>query len=311
MKRWLRLLGPFLGILFVGGLFAVLAPDTFLTPYNLRTVATQAVLVALGAMGMTFVVVSGGIDLSVGSIVAFSAVLSATIVKAGLPPWLALGIGSLAGALVGACNGLLVIGLRVVPFLVTLGTMGILRGAAKWLGNETKVDADPGWLASIMTKFPEPQWLQVSLGVWIMLALALLLGIVLHRSVFGVRCFAVGSNEANARLCGVPVERTKVSVYALCGALAGLAGVLHFARLTQGDPTAALGYELEVIAAVVIGGGSLAGGEGTVLGSLLGALLMAILANGCDLIDVSNYVQEMIVGAVIVVAVALDRYRSR
>jgi ribose transport system permease protein len=311
LARVLSLLGPFLALSLVLALFATLAPDRFLSAYNLKTVATQTVIVGLAAVGMTFVIISGGIDLSVGSVIALSSVVTAVVLRDGGNSGVALLCGLGAGAAAGALNGLLVVRLRIVPFIVTLGTMGIARGLAKYLAEEQKVDAPAAGLSALMAKTPEPAWLLLSPGVWIMLVLGAVAAVVLRRTVFGVHTFAIGSSEATAKLCGIPVDRAKVAIYTLCGACAGLAGTLQFARLTVGDPTTALGKELDVIAAVVIGGGSLSGGSGSILGSLVGAFLMAFLANGCTLTGVPNYVQEIIIGAIIVVAVAIDALRQR
>ena len=211
----------------------------------------------------------------------------------------------------GACNGLLITSLRIVPFIVTLGTMGIARGLSKYLANEQKIDAPAAGLSDLMAKTPDPAWLLLAPGVWWMVILAVIASVVLRRTVFGVHTVAIGSNEATARLCGLHVERTKVMLYAICGMCSGLAGVLQFCRLTVGDPTTALGKELDIIAAVVIGGGSLAGGSGTILGSMIGAFLLAFLSNGCTLTGIPNYVQEIIIGAIIVAAVAIDAFRKR
>ncbi len=305
-----QLIGPFAGLAVVATLFAVLAPEAFLSVYNLQTVAAQTVIVGLGAIGMTFVIVSGGIDLSVGALIALSSVVTSIALREGWAPALAGLAGALAGLLAGLVNGALITGLSVVPFIVTLGSMGVARGLAKYLAGEQKVDASPGWLAAVMAKAPTPSWLLVASGTWAMFALALLMGFVLKRTVFGVHTYALGSNEATARLCGVRVTRVKFAIYALSGLFAGLAGVMQFARLTVGDPTTAIGKELDVIAAVVIGGASLAGGVGGILGSLLGAFLMSVLANGCTLMGVPTYVQEILIGAIIVAAVALDRLRQ-
>jgi len=305
-----RLLGPFVGLIGVVALFAVLAPDTFLSTYNLQTIAAQTVIVGLGATGMTFVIVSGGIDLSVGSLIALSSVVTAVALREGVPPGLAALAGVLTGAASGLFNGLLITRLTVVPFIVTLGSMGIARGLAKYLSDEQKVDAPASFLASVMAKSPTPSWLLVAPGTWLMFALALGMGFVLKRSVFGVHTYAVGSNEATARLCGIRVPRVKIMIYMLSGLFAGLAGVMQYARLTVGDPTTAMGKELDVIAAVVIGGASLSGGVGGILGSLIGAFLMSVLSNGCTLTGVPNYVQEILVGCIIVAAVALDRLRQ-
>jgi ribose transport system permease protein len=309
--RLLSLLGPLLALLLVMALFAVLAPDRFLTVYNFRTVATQTVLVGLGAIGATFVIAGGGVDLSVGSVIALSSVVTAVLLRDGSGAFLAVLGGIATGAAVGAMNGLAVTRLRIVPFVVTLGTMGIARGLAKYLGEEQKVDAPAQGLSFWMEKTPDPEWLLVAPGIWLLLILALGASVVLRRTVFGVHTYAIGSNEATARLCGIDVERSKIVIYAIGGLFAGLAGVLQFCRLTVGDPTTALGKELDVIAAVVIGGGSLSGGTGAISGSLIGAFLMSFLSNGCTLTGVPNYVQEIIVGAIIVAAVALDEWRKR
>jgi ribose transport system permease protein len=305
------LLGPFLGLLAVSALFAALEPSTFLSAYNFQTIAAQTVIVGLGAIGMTFVIVSGGIDLSVGSVIALSSVVTALALRHGWNPGLAAAAGALTGLAAGWINGTLVTRLQVVPFIVTLGTMGIARGLAKYLADEQKIDAAAGWLAGIMAKTPTPAWLLMAPGVWLMLALAGAMAFLLTRTVFGVQTYAIGSNEATAHLCGVRVSRVKVTIYALCGLFAGLAGVMQYARLTVGDPTTAVGKELDVIAAVVIGGASLSGGIGGIAGSLVGAFLMSVLANGCTLTGVPNYVQEILIGLIIVVAVALDRLRHR
>lgn len=311
VRRLAHIAGPFLGLLLVIGLFTALAPDSFLTPYNLRNVATQTVIVGLGAIGMTFVIVAGGIDLSVGSVIALSSVVTALAVSHGMSPATAVVAGVLTGGGCGLINGVLIATLRIVPFIVTLGMLGVARGVAKYLAGEQKIDAPMTWLADSMTKSPEPSWLVVAPGVWVMFVLAILMALVLRRSVLGVRAFALGSNELTARLCGVPVARTKIAIYVLCGLFAGLAGVMQFGRLTVGDPTTATGKELDVIAAVVIGGGSLSGGEGSILGALVGAFLMSFLANGCNLTGVPNYVQEILIGVIIVAAVAVDRLRHR
>jgi ribose transport system permease protein len=307
----MALLGPFIGLFVVLLLFAVLEPDSFLTVYNFQTIAAQTVIVALGAIGMTFVIVSGGIDLSVGANIALSSVITALLLQHGSSAALATLCGIACGALLGLANGVLITRLSVVPFIVTLGSMGVARGLAKYFAHEQKVDAPAGALAAIMAKAPEPAWLLVAPGTWAMLLLAALMAFVLRRSVFGLHTYAIGSNEATAHLCGVQVPRVKLLIYTVCGAFAGLSGVLQFARLTVGDPTTAIGKELDVIAAVVIGGASLSGGVGGILGSLLGAFLMSVLANGCTLTGVPNYVQEILIGVIIVVAVALDRVRRR
>jgi ribose transport system permease protein len=311
VRRGIELLGPFVALALVVGLFALVLPDQFLSAYNLKTIATQTVIVGVCAIGMTFVIVSGGIDLSVGSAIALSSVVSAVLLRDGAGATSAVLGGVVACGALGALNGLLITRLRSVPFIVTLGSMGVARGLAKYLAGEQKVDAPVHGLSALLAKTPDPAWLLLSPGVWLLLALSALAALVLARTVFGVHALAVGSSEPTARLCGIRVERVKLIIYVLSGLCAGLAGSLQLARLTVGDPTTALGKELDVIAAVVIGGGSLSGGSGSILGSLLGAFLMTSLANGCTLLGVPNYVQEMLVGAIIVAAVAIDQLRQR
>lgn len=322
-RQAMDIVGPFLGLIVVVGLFGAVAPEGFLSVFNAKTIATQTVIVGLAAIGATFIIRSGGIDLSVGSTIALASVVTALAMKAGLGELPSALLGVLAGAAVGAINGGLVTILRLPPFIVTLGTLGAARGAAKWLADEQKVDAPSGWLKQFMSKNPDisglpevvrenlPSWLILAPGVWLMGLSALCAAFLLRRTIFGAWTTAIGSNEPTARLCGVPVERTKFAIYVLASATAGLAGVLQFGRLTVGDPTTAMGKELDVIAAVVIGGASLSGGTGTILGAMIGAFLMATLANGCNLSGVPNFVQEILVGAIIVGAVTLDGLRSR
>jgi ribose transport system permease protein len=212
--------------------------------------------------------------------------------------------------MVGAVTGAFVAGLRITPFIVTLGTMSLLRGAAKGLADEQKIDANPRGLDTLMTAPLPGEW-SLPPGVAIALLVAVLAAVALQYSVFGRHVTAIGSNEATARLCGVPVARVKVLVYALSGLLAGIAGVMEYATLTVGDPTDSIGLELEVIAAVVIGGGSLSGGQGSIVGAMIGALLMTEIKTGCTHVGLPNWVQEILTGAIIVIAVAVDRFRKR
>jgi len=304
-------LGPFLGLLLVVGFFAVAsgAPERYLSANNLRVVLAQTVIVAVGAIGMTLVIVSGGIDLSVGSSIALSGVVAALALGAGQPPAGAIALGVLTGGLVGLLNALAITRLRVVPFIATLGMLGIARGSAKWLAHQTTINTPPTWVNELAVTVPVASWLLFAPGVWATLALAVALGFVLRRTVFGRRVFALGSSEAAARACGIAIERLKLAIYSLAGLFFGLAGVLQMSRLRQGDPTVAAGTELDVIAAVVIGGGSLNGGEGSILGSMVGALVMAFLRNGSQQMGWPSHVQEILIGVIIVVAVAADRWR--
>jgi len=311
LNVWLARLGPFIGLILVITVFALLteSPGRYLSPFNLRIVLAQTVIVALGAIGMTMIIVSGGIDLSVGSVIALSSVVTALMLRAGYSPTIAVFGGILAGGLVGLVNGLIITGLRVVPFIATLGMLGIARGVGKWIAGQQTVNVPQTWVNELAITFPKPSWLLLAPGVWIALVLSILTAVVLRNTVFGRRVFALGSNEAAARACGIPVSRLKLWIYSLAGLYFGLAGVMQMSRLRQGDPTVAVGAELDIIAAVVIGGGSLSGGEGSILGSIIGALIMAFLRNGCQQMGWANYIQEIIIGGIIVIAVAIDRFR--
>jgi len=308
----LNRLGPFVGLAFVSLGFAIARPATFAAWNNVEIMLLQTAVVGTAALGMTLVIVSGGIDLSVGSTIALCTVVVALLIRAGAPPAAAALGGIAAGSLCGALNGLLITRLRLAPFIVTLGMWGALRGLAKGLASEQMVLARATWLNGLLTSLTGGQrWMLFPPGVWIMIGLGVFTAGLLRYTRLGNHIFAVGSNELTARLCGVRVERTKLLVYVMGSSFAGVAGVLQFSYLTMGDPTTALGAELDVIAAVVIGGGSLAGGEGSVPGSLVGALIMTVVGNGCTKLGLANWIQEIVTGGIIILAVALDRLRHR
>lgn len=296
-------LGPLVAVLVVYVIFGLLAPDTFLRAQNLLTMARQTVVVAICALGMTMVIVTGGIDLSTGSLVALTTVLVARLLKDGHGPVVAVLGALVAAALVGACIGTLVGRFRMMPFVVTLGAMTILRGAAKGLASEQKIDCDPHGLDRLLSADVSAP------GLWITVVLAIASVVLLRYTRFGRHLFAVGSNEATARLCGIDPARVKILVYTLSSLLFGIAGVMELSTLTVGDPTDSIGLELDVIAAVVIGGASLTGGEGSIAGAVLGALLMTIIKTGAVHKGMPSWTQEIATGAIIVLAVAVDRAR--
>jgi ribose transport system permease protein len=306
--RLIARLGPLVGLAFVIGLFGILRPQKFLTADNFQIMLLQTAVIATMALGMTMIIISGGIDLSIGSNVALCTVAIAVMLSAGVRPVLAA-LGSVAiGSLGGLLIGLLITRLKLTPFIVTLGMWGALRGAAKGLAHEQTVSAPVTWLNGLL----EPQsGILFPPGVWLMLGLTAAVAAMLRYTRFGRHIVAIGSNELTARLCGVAVERTKLLTYVAALALAGVAGVLQFSYVTVGDPTTASGYELAAIAAVVIGGGSLSGGEGSVFGSVIGAFIMTVVANGCTKMNMPNWVQEIVTGAIIIVAVSLDQLRRR
>ena len=304
-------LGPLVGLIAVYLFFVVWAGEPFYSGFNRVTVLTQSVIVTAGALGMTLIIISGGIDLSVGSMIALSTVVIARLLEAGVSPVIAAIAGITVGGCCGMLNGLLITRLKLVPFIITLGTLLVYRGIATGVAREQKIDAPITWLNEMLAKFPDPSWLIVAPGVWLTLLLAIVVALMLRNTVLGRHIFAIGSNENTARICGIRVERMKLYVYTLSGLLTGVAGLMQFSRLTVGDPTAARGMELDIIAAVVIGGGSLQGGEGSVLGSVAGAMLMAVIRNGLSMKGVPNWVQDVLTGSIIVAAVTLDRLRHR
>ena len=327
-NNWKSLLLPFFGLLFVfalfTGLIAAFQPDNlsaFLSSRNAKTIITQTVIVGIGALGMTMVITSGGIDLSAGSQIALSSVACAMTLNAFAvgEPAVVGSIGMLAatlaamatGAAAGAFNGSVSCYLKIPPFIVTLGTMMIARGAAEGIAKQSQVRTPENSLQDFMQRNPDPEWLIFAPGVWIMIALLVVVGVTMRYTVFGRYIYALGSNESTARLCGVPVTRTRIVIYTLCGLLMGISGVMSYAFLGSGDPTTAVAKELDIIAAVVIGGGSLSGGQGSPIGSIAGALIMTLLVSGCSMLNVPDYSQKVIIGFIIIGAVAADTWKTR
>ena len=249
-----------IGLVLVALVFTLLAGVQFVEPGNLELMARQTAIVCMAAIGMTAVIVAGGIDLSVGSVISLTTVVIAVLLRNGASPAVAGLSGVAAAAACGLVNGLLITRLQVVPFIVTLGTMLIVRGLAKGAADERRVEAPMTWLNSLLRSSAGS--LSLPSGIWLVIVVGIAISVLLQYTRLGRHVFAVGSNERMARLCGVPIDRTKVIVYTLNAALAGLAGVLQFSKLAVGDPTVAVGLELDVIAAVIIGGGSLLGGRG-------------------------------------------------
>ena len=299
--------GTLLGLVLVALIFGALVGRQFFAPGNVELMARQAAIVCMAALGMTVVIATGGIDLSVGSIISLSTVVIALQLRAEQPPIVAAAAGVAAAAVCGVINGIVITQLRVVPFIVTLGTMLIVRGAAKGLAEERRIEAPISWLNDLLRTQPGTF---LPGGIWAVVVLALLVAGILRYTRFGRHVFAIGSNERMARLCGIAISRTKVMVYTISAAMAGMAGLLQFSKLSVGDPTVAIGLELDVIAAVIIGGGSLTGGRGTVLGTVIGAAIMTVIQIGCSQKGLANWVQQIVTGGIIVAAVALDRVRS-
>jgi len=325
-------LGPLLALALVVGVFAIVdgqtssaqrppVPAVFLTANNIRTIAVTASTVAVAALGMTVIIIAGGIDLAAGTALALSATVLAWCLTHGYSPPVAVLASIVTGCFAGLLNGVLVSALRVVPFIITLGTMTIYLGVAKLLAKNTTIRPAPAtipdWLERLVDPQPQTPWLieslgvpNFALGVWLAVGLAILLAAVLRYTVFGRHVFALGSNEQTARLCGVNVPWMKIAVYTLGGLFVGIAGTYQFARLSSGSPTSGIGLELKVIAAVVIGGGSLNGGRGSVLGTMAGAVMMAAIASGCTILELDNPIQDILIGVIIITAVTVDQLRQ-
>lgn len=304
--RWA---GPLLALVLVFVLFAVLVPGSLTQSITLMTMMRATAVVGIAATGATLVIMLGGIDLSVGSAVALTTVVIALGLKHDTGAALAIVLGLLATAAAGALNGGLTVGLGITPFIVTLGTMGILRGAAIGLAGEQRVYVDAHGIDALV--LPAHGFLGLPLAVWLLFIVAGAVAALLNNTTFGRHVVAVGSNERTALLAGIRVKRVKVLTYTLAAALAGVAGTLEFGRLTVGDPTDSTGLELSVIAASVIGGASLTGGEGSVLGTLFGAMMMTVIQTGCSFLGLSSWLQMILTGTIIVTAAALDRMRTK
>ncbi len=293
-----------LAVLFVG---LSLASPYFLTGTNLSSVIRQTAVINIMALGMTLVIVAGGIDLSVGSILAMGGLMGTMAMEHGLPIQMGVAIGILTGGFWGLANGVMTTRLRINPFIVTLGTLGIVRGLALIISDGLPVHKIPARFSFL----GEGNLLGVPFVLWVLVVCALGVHIILEHTRLGRYAFAIGSNPEAAYYAGIPVAFHTTAVYAICGLLTGLAGMIEASRLMTGQPTAGQTYELQAIAAVVIGGGSLRGGEGSVLGTLVGAFIMGLLSNGSDLLGISPYLQQAIIGAVIILAVSVDELRKR
>lgn len=321
IRHILNTVGPLLALLVVCVGFYIAdriwGAGNFASVRNLRFLLATTAPVAVAALGMTLLIIAGGIDLSAGTASTLCATVLVCAVNAEWWFSCALLLTLLTGAVCGLTNGLLIGLLRIPPFIVTLGSMTVFLGIGKLLSNSSTVMANlerlPSWLVAMSsTKAPNVyyQWIpNIATGVWLALVVSAIVAAILRWSVFGRHLFAIGSNEATARLCGVNILGTKLAVYALAGVLFSLAGIYYVSLIKQANPTDGVGKELRFIAAVVIGGGSLSGGRGTVLGTLTGAAIMVVITNGCMQIGVGNAVQDIIFGSIVVAAVTLDQLR--
>lgn len=305
LSRWAEAVAP-LVVLVALGLVIAWQSDRFATADNLRNVVTRNVPLALIAVGQTLVIISGQIDLSVGSVMALAAVCSALCLQAGQPVEVALAAALAVGAACGLVNGVVTVRARIPSFITTLAMMGLARGLALLAAKSKTVSGADALNELVLTEFAG-----VLLPVWLLLVTALLMALALGRSIFGRNAYATGANPTAARLSGVRVDRNLVLTFVLGGLLVGLAGAVETGRNLSAQPTMGELKELESIAAVVIGGASLTGGQGSVGGSLIGVAIMSVLQNGCNLLNIPNQWEKVIVGPLIVLAVLYDRFVRR
>jgi len=297
-------LGGILIILFIG---LTIATDKFLTVNNLANLARQTSIVGIIAVGMTFVIISAGIDLSVGSVLALGGIIGSMIMRDGYPIMLAVLAATAVGAVVGIINGVIINDLKVTPFIATLGMMYIIRSFVLLITNASYISPLP----KSFIRFAADTYFYIPTLFLIWIVIVVIATIVSKYTRLGRNIFAIGCNKECARLSGINIRLNIYMVYIIVSALAGFAGVLTAGRLATGLPMAGMGYELQVIAAVVVGGGSLYGGEGTIFGTLLGALLIATIGNGGNLLGVNPHILNIIVGLLIIISVYIDQLSKR
>jgi len=305
MKTVQKLL-PFITLIVLFAALSIATPH-FLTATNLSSVVRQTAVFNIMALGMTLIIISSGVDLSVGSILAMGGLMGTMAMSKGQPILVGVLVGVLTGGLFGLLNGLAITRLNISPFIVTLGTMGIVRGLALVVSNGLPVHEIPKGFSYL----GEGTVAGVPFVLLLLVACAIFVHFLLDHTRLGRYTFAIGSNIDAAIYAGIPVKFHTTAIYGIGGLLTGLAGMIEASRLMTGQPTAGQGYELQAIAAVVIGGGSLRGGEGSVTGTLIGGFIMGLLSNGCDLLGINPYWQQVIIGAVIIMAVAVDELRKR
>ncbi|WP_419954555.1 ribose ABC transporter permease RbsC [Neobacillus niacini] len=297
-------LGPLLGLIILIVIVSILNPS-FLEPLNILNLLRQVAINALIAFGMTFVILTGGIDLSVGAILALSSALTAGMMVSGIDPILAILIGCILGGLMGMVNGLFITKGKMAPFIATLATMTIFRGLTLvYTGGNPITGLGDNYLFQL---FGRGYFLGIPVPAVTMILTFVVLFIILHKTPFGRKTYAIGGNEKAALISGIKVPKVKVMIYSLSGMLAALAGAILTSRLNSAQPTAGTSYELDAIAAVVLGGTSLSGGKGRIFGTLIGALIIGTLNNGLNLLGVSSFYQMVVKGIVILIAVLLDR----
>lgn len=307
VKAILKKSGSLIGLVV---LFVVIAclNSSFIDPGNLKNLLRQVSINALISFGMTFVILTGGIDLSVGSILALSSALMGSFIVGGLDPILAIVVACLIGAALGAVNGLVITYGKVAPFIATLSTMTIFRGLTLVYTNGNPISGLTENEAFL--NFGQGYFLELPVPAVMMLIMFGILYFILHKTPLGRKTYAVGGNEKVSFIAGIKINRIKIFAYTVTGMLCGMAGAILTSRLNSAQPTAGTGYELDAIAAVVLGGTSLSGGKGRIVGTLVGALIIGTLNNGLNILNVSSFYQQVVKGIVILLAVLMDRKKS-
>ncbi|MBN2004831.1 MAG: ABC transporter permease [Anaerolineae bacterium] len=294
-------------------IFFSITARNFFTMRSILTLALQTSAVTIMGIGVTFCIITGGIDLSIGSVIALSGTVAVMAAMRGIPIWLSMILGLLVGVACGLINGLMITKLKLPPFIATLGTMMIARGVALTITNANAWPAPDGFgeLGNGTIFGTGPQFPGISYPVLIMIAVAIIFGFILKKTRIGRYTYAVGSNEEAARLSGIKVNQVKIINYIFSGLLAALVGVILASRMTTSQPNSAQGYELNAIAAAVIGGTSLSGGVGTVGGTVIGSFIIGILTVGLTMGGWNYFMQQIVIGLVVIGAVAVDQLRGR
>lgn len=295
---------PFIGLILLVIIISILN-SAFLEPSNLFNLLRQVSINGLIAFGMTFVILTGGIDLSVGSTLALSSALVAILMVSGVDGIIAILIGCIFGAILGAINGLLITLGKMAPFIATLATMTVFRGATLVITDGNPITNLNGSYAFQL--FGRGYFLGIPVPAVTMFITFIILYVILHKTIFGRQTYAMGGNEKAAFISGIKVNKLKVCIYGLAGLMSALAGAILTSRLNSAQPTAGMSYELDAIAAVVLGGTSLTGGKGRIVGTLIGVLIIGVLNNGLNLLGVSSFYQQVVKGVVIIIAVLIDR----
>lgn len=303
----LQKLGPLVGLLIITIILSIVSPN-FMTVDNILNVLRQVSINALIAFGMTFVILTGGIDLSVGSILALASAVTASMLASGMDPILAILVGLLAGAIMGAINGFIITKGKVAPFIATLATMTVFRGLTLVYTDGRPITGLSSSELFVLMGKGYVGWVPVPV-IWMLITYAILY-YILKKTTFGRRVYAIGGNEEAAILSGIRTDRVKIWIYSITGLLSALAGIILSSRLNSAQPTAGASYELDAIAAVVLGGTSLSGGRGWIFGTLVGALIIGVLNNGLNIMNVSSFYQQVVKGGVILLAVLLDRKKA-